>query len=134
MIDLRQNCPINDLFTDLYCALHPEGLDLLDKEKNVVFTKEGQSYLKEVGTVIGMFSSLMTEALLSGLHVIAYRQKGVSEIRKCALDTRLIKFFTTPEELIECFKAPTADLTQLSNSLRNSMVRLSNFCLKYGKS
>ena len=127
------NFLINDLFVDLYCALYPEGFDHLGREKNVVFTKEGQSYLKEVGTVIGIFSSLMTEVLLSGLHVIAYRQRGVSEIRKCAPDTKLIKFFSTPEELIDCFEAPAAELTQLSKSLRNSTVRLSNFCLDFGK-
>ena len=122
-----------DLFTDLICALHPEGLDIAAKERDVVFTNNGPSYLKEVGTVIGMFSSLMTEALLSGLHVIAYRQSGVSKIRKCVPDVKLVKLFANPEELIDCFEGPATDLTQLLKSLRNSTMRLSNFCLGYGK-
>lgn len=123
-----------DLFTELSCALHPEGLDLITKEKNVVFTNKGPSHLKAVGTVVGMFSSLMTEALLSGLNVFAYRQRGQSDALKCVPNTSLVKTFATREELIACFEGSTSDLTQLSKSLHNSTERLSNFCIRYGAS
>ena len=120
-----------DLFSELSCALHPEGLDMISKYSNVNYTEDGASSLQSAGTVIGMFSSLMTEAILTGRHVLAYRG-NVENGLKCVPNLDLIGVFSTPDELIELLEAPNANMSYLSKSLKNSTMRLSKFCLEFG--
>lgn len=122
-----------ELFSTLQCAIHPEGLDKLPSSEEVIYTRDGPAQLSSVGVVIGMFSSLMTEAHIAGLHVISYHSDKSSSEFKCVPDTNVLNNFKTVDDLIVAMQAPIADAALLKKNLENSTERLSHCLLKYDR-
>jgi len=90
----------------------------------------GQMALGDVGVVVGMFSSLLVDALLAGRKVISY-QPGAVSYSKCHLGReQLIPHAHTEDELIAALKEPCLTSHDISTSLVESCDRLEAFLLE----
>lgn len=87
--------------------------------------EDSRAALAACGTVTGMFSSLMTEAVLGGRRVVSL-QPGAAGDDLCALSARgLIPRAATAEDLIAALERPaTASVGRLAENLRGSRERL----------
>jgi hypothetical protein len=113
-----------DLITTLVFAPHPDDDMPPPAETGLVRVAWGRDALGQVGTVTGMFSSLMTNALLAGRHVISLQPNATGADKSNMGRERLIARATTPDELIAALTAPSPDLAELRAALKDSCTRL----------
>jgi len=120
----------SELVHKIIFAPHPNDDMPPPKENGLVQVMRGQMALGDVGVVVGMFSSLLVDALLAGRKVISY-QPGAVSYSKCHLGReQLILHAHTEDELIAALKEPCLTSHDISTSLVESCDRLEAFLLE----
>ena len=117
-----------DLFDELLFARHPtrerDDADVPEDCNGVVGGTEG---LARAGTLLGMFSSLMTEALLGGRRVVSVQPGAIGRDMCPHSRHGTIPRVGTPEELTEALQAATrAQTEELRKSVAGSCERLAS--------
>ena len=121
-----------DLISRLVFAPHPEDVMPPPAEDAIVrVAPRGRKDLGGVGTVVGMFSSLMIDALLAGRHVISLQPGAVGPDMN-RIGTQRILRATTAEELTEALLAPSIPPDCLRDALKGSCDRLERTLLAIG--
>ncbi len=113
-----------DLITKLVFAPHPDDEVQPPAEDDLVRVARGRDAMADVGTVVSMFSSLMTDALLAGRHVISLQPNAVGADRSSMGRERMIARATTAEELVAALSAPSPEPAELRAALKDSCARL----------
>lgn len=122
-----------ELARNVYYAAHPDDDMLPPNDPRVTVVDSGLLTLPKVGTVVGMFSSLVTDALLSGRHVVSF-QPGALGQDMCALGrTGLVPRAMTAAELAEALCQRLPELDDLNRALRASADRVERFCLDFSR-
>lgn len=115
----------------VFYAAHPDDDMLPPEVPQVEVVESGLHTLPKVGAVVGMFSSLVTDALLSGRHVISF-QPGALGGNMCALGRiSLVPRALNAKELATALQMPTPDVGELRAALSRSTDRLERFCLGF---
>ena len=118
-----------ELFRKVYYAAHPDDDMLPPDDSHVTVVDSGLLTLPKVGAVVGMFSSLVTDALLSGRHVVSF-QPGALGRDMCAMGrTGLVPRAMTKGELAEALRQPAPDAELLRSALHGSTDRVEAFCI-----
>lgn len=116
------------LVRQILYAPHPEDDMPPPGMPGVTVVESGLLSLPAVGSVVGMFSSLVTDALLSGRHVVSF-QPGASGRNMCAMGrTGLVPRAMTPGELKVALSVASPDVTALREMLEGSNARVEAFC------
>jgi len=119
-----------ELVRKIIFAPHPNDAMPMPQEDEMVTVMHGQKAMGDVGVVVGMFSSLLVDALLAGRKVISYQPGAVSH-SKCHLGReQLIPHAHTEKELITALKEPCLTSHDISTSLVESCDRLEAFLLE----
>jgi len=117
-----------DLFRKIYYlphpeeTNHPENLDELNGK--LIYSKE-QIY--NVGTVLGMYSSLMTDAFLAGRLVVSLQSDPQGDEMCSLVRHNYINRATSEEELLAFLSNPLCKPKTLSSSLEGSCDRLEKY-------
>jgi hypothetical protein len=121
-----------DLVRRVYYSAHPDDDMAPPDAPGVTVVKSGLDTLVLVGSVVGMFSSLVTDALLAGRHVVSFQPGAVGQ-DMCALGrSGLVPRALTVDDLAACMRSERVpEVIQLRNALRNSLDRLEAFCLDF---
>ncbi len=120
-----------DLFRNVYYSAHPDDDMPPPDVTGVEVVASGAATLAKVGTAVGMFSSLLTDALLAGRHIISF-QPNNSESNLAKMGRQdLVPHALTPAELAVALKAPAADFGEIHDVLCNSCDRVEQFCLDF---
>lgn len=118
-----------ELARNVYYAAHPDDDMLPPNDPRVTVVDSGLLTLPKVGTVVGMFSSLVTDALLSGRHVVSFQPGALSQ-NMCALGrTGLVPRAMNEIELANALKQPVPEVEMLRMVLHRSTDRVESFCL-----
>lgn len=117
----------------IYYSAHPDDDMPTPREADVTVVRSGVATLPLVGSVVGMFSSLLVDALLSGRNVISF-QPVTDEQRLLAVSPDgLIPRITNAAQLADSLSAPNkANGDVLRNAISGSTDRVEAFCLEFG--
>ncbi len=119
------------LVRKIFYTPHPEDDMPPPTGADVTVVKPGSLGLPLVGTVVGMFSSLMIDALLTGRHVVSL-QSGTSDRSIWAAGySDLIPLATSKDELRSALHRPAAAVDALRHMLAGSTDRLEKFCMTF---
>lgn len=119
------------LVRKVYYAAHPDDDMLPPDDHQIQIVDSGLLTLPKVGSVVGMFSSLVADALLSGRHVVSF-QPGAIGSDMCAFGrTSLVPRALAPDELAQALQQPSPNIAELRKVLRDSASRVEDFCLKF---
>jgi len=123
LLDFRRQYP--ERIDRLILAQHPAGslLDSVELE-DVEVCLDGSSALGKVGTVVGMFSSLMIDALLAGRSVLSLQPVFGSQDMSSLSRHRQIPRVGTVESLEKVFGKKPSGVSQLRTALQGSLKRL----------
>ena len=113
-----------DLIAELVFAPHPDDDMPPPAEDRLVRVARGQDSLKNSGTVVGMFSSLMIEALLAGRRVVSLQPGATGPDRGNMSRRGFVTRATSAEELVAALDALPPDLAELRAALKGSCERL----------
>ena len=117
------------LFETLLVAPHPAGKDWPDTADITIMVYEPQR-LREIDTVIGMFSAPMVHAFLAGRRVISL-QPNATDIDMCPLSRHgYIQRATSAEDLHARMSDPPPSPKTLSKTMANSSRKITNFLKK----
>ena len=120
-----------EFFRKVYYAAHPDDDMLAPIDSRVEVVESGVEALRMVGCVVGMFSSLVADALLSGRHVVSF-QPGAQGQRLCVLGSdSFVPRALTSEELVVALLTPSAETSDLRRSLIDSADRVEKFCIEF---
>ena len=118
-----------DLVSRLIFAPHPDDDMRPPAADRLVRVARGRDALADVGTVVSMFSSLMTDALLAGRHVVSLQPGAVGADRSRMGRERLVARATGPDELAVALAAPAPEPRALREALAGSCARLERVLL-----
>ncbi len=111
-----------DLIEGLIFAPHPEDTMPPPKPEGIIrIARRGRDALGDAGTVVGMFSSLMVDALLAGRPVVSLQPGAVGSNMCGALP---VPRATTAEELAAALIAPSNPTAEWRVMLNGSCDRL----------
>ena len=119
-----------DLFERLIWAPHPRKKTSPEiRSENVQVIESGQAGLARAGTVIGLFASVMVDAVLCGRRVISIQPNSVG-LDMCSLSRHgFIPRVHTVDELLNAMELTVPDASGLRRSLAGSCDRLESFLL-----
>ncbi len=121
-----------DLVRRILFAPHPND-DMPPPPANdlVTVVPSGRKALAEVGTVVGMFSSLLADALLAGRHVVSFQPHAVGiDMNAMGRDSFMPRARTTAE-LVEALAGESACAAELRRALAGSCDRLEEVLLTF---
>ncbi|MEQ8284639.1 hypothetical protein [Thalassospira sp.] len=124
-----------NLFDKVYFAPHPDDdMQAPVHDDRVIVVTSGLQALNHVGTVVGMFSSLVTDGLLAGRRTISF-QPDATGPDLCAMGrVGIITRATTTQELIKALQhRDNTHLESLKSVLVGSTDRLADFCREFIK-
>lgn len=113
-----------DLIGRLAFAPHPDDDVPPPAEDALVHIADGHAGLAQAGTVVGMFSSLMTEAFLAGRHVISLQPAAQGRDMNMMSRKGLVSLASSGEDLVAALTAPASSAKELYGALRGSCDRL----------
>ena len=128
-VETMQSHP--DLFRHVYYSAHPDDDMPPPEMTGVEVVRSGAATLAKVGTVVGMFSSLLTDALLAGRHVVSF-QPNSSGSNLANMGRRdFVPHALTPDELAAALTTTAPDVGEMRDGLRDSCDRVEQFCLNF---
>lgn len=128
-VETMQSYP--DLFRHVYYSVHPDDDMPPPEMTGVEVVRSGAATLAKVGTAVGMFSSLLTDALLAGRHVVSF-QPNNSDSNLANMGRRnFVPHALTPDELAAALSAAAPDVGEMRDVLRDSCDRVEQFCLNF---
>jgi len=111
----------------IYCPHPDDAGENIPTGMPIEVITDGRDALFAAGTVIGMFSSLLSDAFLSGRKTISW-QPGAPDAGLCSLARHdYIAFANTAEGLCKALRNPPHDDAKLRTTLIGSTDRLQNF-------
>ncbi len=120
-----------DLFRHVYYSAHPDD-DMAPPElTGVEVVASGAATLAKAGAVVGMFSSLLTDALLAGRLVVSFQPNNPDSNLANMGRRNLIPHVLTPDELAAALTATAPDAGELRDGLRDSCDRVEQFCRNF---
>ncbi len=120
-----------DLFRQVYYSAHPDD-DMAPPElTGVEVVASGAATLAKVGVVVGMFSSLLTDALLAGRHVVSCQPNNPDSNLANMGRRDLIPHAQTPDELAAALTTAPPNVGELRAGLRDSCDRVEQFCISF---
>ena len=123
-----------ELFRQVYYSAHPDDDMPAPNMPGVKIVQSGAATLTKAGTAVGMFSSLLTDALLAGRHIVSF-QPNNSDCRFARMGrVDLVPHATTPAELVAALAGPPTDGGALRSGLRDSCDRVDRFCHAFAES
>lgn len=130
-VETMQSYP--DLFRNVYYSAHPDDDTPPPEMPGVEVVLSGSATLAKVGTAVGMFSSLVTDALLAGRHVVSFLPNNSGPELANMGRQGLVPHALTPDELASALTETAPDANELRDVLRNSCDRVEQFCLNFAK-
>lgn len=115
-----------DLFAELLYRPHPTQSQKVPPHSNGPrYVKDAADGLRKAGTILGMFASTMTDALLAGRHVVSIQPSAVGG-DMCALSRHgMITRVGSVDALIEALERPQQyDTSAFAKNLSGSCDRL----------
>jgi hypothetical protein len=128
-VETMQSYP--DLFRHVYYSAHPDDDMPPPEMTGVEVVRSGAATLAKVGRAVGMFSSLLTDALLAGRHVISFQPNNSDSIRANMGRRDFVPHALTPDELAAALTATAPDVGEMRDVLRDSCDRVEKFCLNF---
>ncbi len=130
-VETMQSYP--DLFRHVYYSAHPDDDMPPPQMTGVEVVRSGAATLAKVGVAVGMFSSLLTDALLAGRHVVSFQpnNNGSNLARMGRRD--FVPHASTPDELAAALTATAPDVSEMRDVLRDSCDRVEQFCLNFAR-
>jgi hypothetical protein len=124
LLDISNRRP--DLVRRLIYARHPNDDKTTPAESALVsVVQSGRAALSAAGTVVGMFSSLLIEALLGGRHVVSFQPGAVGEdMNALGRTDPLIPRATDADGLLSALSGPPLSARPLRGLLAHSCDRL----------
>lgn len=117
-----------DLLSELVYGPHPaQGEMAPDRLAGARLARDGQSALRECGTVLGMFSTPMLPALLGGRRVVSVQPNAIGPDPSPLSRHGRIARARDMAELIAALEAPARAAGDLAEELRGSLDRLDRF-------
>ena len=99
------------------------------REPDVTVVPDGRAALAEVGTVVGMYSSLLIDAALAGRHVVGL-QPGANGMGLRAVGPNgMVPLARTVDGLVAGLSAAPPETDGLRRELKDSCRRLEEFVL-----
>jgi hypothetical protein len=122
-----------DLVRKLVYARHPnDDAPLPAESTSISVAKSGRAAMSAVGTVVGMFSSLLMDALLAGRHVVSFQPDAVGEdMNAMGQKSPMIPRATDTESLLHALAGPPVSAGMLRDTLARSCDRLEELLLGF---
>ena len=117
------------LVTEIHFAAHPEDDMPVPQEPDVTVVPDGRAALAEVGTVVGMYSSLLIDAALAGRHVVGLQPGANGTGLRAVGPNGMVPLARTVEGLVAALSAAPPETDGLRRELKDSCRRLEEFVL-----
>ena len=117
------------LVTQIHFAAHPEDDMPAPQEPDVKVMPDGRAALAKVGTVVGMYSSLLIDAALAGRHVVSLQPGADGMGLRAVGPNGLVPLARTVDGLVAALSAVPPETDGLRRDLKDSCRRLEEFVL-----